>query len=123
MPVLKLSLSDDESKALELLAEAERLSPQDYIRFLLFGNKPATIFTPEEAERRAIAKFKEGELFSLPDIYGYQDWCLLEPRKTGPFGKKFFQFVQRPDSDIVFVKMTANGRRALYSIKKHKEDK
>ena len=85
MPNIKLALTIEEMKLLEKEAEKEHLSVQDFIRYKLFSTRCSQIFTPEEAERRALEKF------------------------------------QRTHSSIVFVKMTPDGRRALYKIEK-KED-
>ena len=66
MPNIKLALTIEEMKLLEKEAEKEHLSVQDFIRYKLFSTRCSQIFTPEEAERRALEKFQEEVLFSLP---------------------------------------------------------
>ena len=117
MPIIKLSLTEEEFKKLSELAKGENLSGQDYIRYKIFGEKSPSMFTPEEAERRALEKFSERDKpFTLPDIYG-EEWGELDPRKTGVFGKRFFNYLKTSDS-IEYVGMTADGRRATYQVKK-----
>lgn len=117
MPVLKLSLTKEEEDKLAELARVEKLSPQDYIRYRIFGEKSPSKFTPEEAERRALEKFTEaGEPFTLPDIY-QEEWSELNPRMTGVFGKRFFNYLKTSDS-VEYAGMTQDGRRATYRIKK-----
>lgn len=118
MPILKLSLTDEEMKRLEDLASAENLSLQDYIRYRILGNRTPSKFTPEEAERRAVEKFTEADdPFSLPDIY-QEEWSELNPRMTGVFGKRFFNYLKESESTVVeFAGMTKDGRRATYRIK------
>lgn len=122
MPVLKLSLSDDEIEKLQMIMESDaftaQMTIQDFIRFKLLGqtNAPAPIFTPEEAVRRAWEKFTPEQVFTLPDIYG-EEWALLNPRMTGVFGKRFFKHVESIDS-VEFIGMVDRGRRASYRIKR-----
>lgn len=115
MPVLKLSLTEEEEERLLELARAEHLSEQDYIRYVVFGTREPSKFTPEEAERRALEKFTvEDEPFTLPDIYG-EEWEELNPRMTGVFGKRFFKYLKTSDS-VEYAGMTPDGRRAIYRI-------
>ena len=117
MPILKLSLTKEEEDRLSELAKEENMSAQDYIRFKLFGIKSPSKFTPEEAEKRALEKFTEDdEPFTLPDIYE-TEWEELNPRMTGVFGKRFFNYLKTSDS-VEFAGMTPDGRRATYRIKK-----
>lgn len=119
MPILKLSLTEEEYEALSELAKEENLSGQDYIRYKVFGKKSPSKFTPEEAEKRALGKFTENnEPFTLPDIYG-EEWEELNPRMTGVFGKRFFNYLKSVDS-VEYAGMTVDGRRATYKIKKGK---
>lgn len=115
MSILKLSLTKEEEEKLVELAKKENMSSQDYIRFIVFGVKISSKFTPEEAERRALEKFTEGNLFTLPDIYG-EEWEELNPRMTGIFGKRFFNHLKTSNS-IEYAGMTPDGRRATYRIK------
>lgn len=117
MPILKLSLTDEENLILSELAKEEKLSGQDYIRYKVFGKKNPSKFTPEEAERRALERFtEEDEPFTLPDIYS-EEWEELNPRMTGVFGKRFFNYLKTSNS-VEYAGMTADGRRATYKIKK-----
>ena len=80
MPLLKLSLTNEEMTRLEELAREEDLSLQDYIRYTIFGDRNPAKFTPEEAERRAVEKYTaDDEPFTLPDIY-QEEWSELNPR-------------------------------------------
>lgn len=115
MPVLKISLTKDEYEELENLAKEDKMSIQDFIRYKMLSKKNPSIFIPEEAVRRAIEKFSsEDEPFTLPDIYD-ELWCELNPRMTGVFGKKFFNYVKNID-EIEYAGMTPDGRRATYRI-------
>ncbi len=117
MPILKLSLTKEEEDKLAELAKGENLSPQDYIRYRIFGIKSPSKFTPEEAERRALEKYTiDDEPFTLPDIY-QEEWSELNPRMTGVFGKRFFNYLKSSDS-VEYAGMTQDGRRATYRIKK-----
>lgn len=118
MSVLKLSLTENEMSKLKNLAEKEKLSLQDYIRYRIFGEKSPSKFTPEEAERRAIEKFTVmDDPFTLPEIYE-DEWYELSPRMTGVFGKRFFNYLKNSDNTLVeFVGMTKDRRRATYRIK------
>ena len=115
MPIVKISLADEEYQELENLAKDEKMSVQDFIRYKMLSQKNPSIFVPEEAVRRALEKFsKEDEAFTLPDIYG-DVWCDLNPRMTGVFGKRFFNYV-KTIKEIGFEGMTPDGRRATYKI-------
>lgn len=117
MPVVKLSLAEDEFEELSKLAGDEKMSVQDFIRYKLLSKKNPEIFTPEEAEKRALEKFTaEDEPFTLPDVYG-DDWEKLDPRMTGVFGKRFFNYL-KTSKLIEFAGMTAGRRRATYRIRK-----
>lgn len=115
MPIVKISLTDSEYQNLLNLANGENMSIQDLIRFKLLSIKNPSIFTPEEAVRRALEKFCSEDIpFTLPDIYG-DEWVNLNPRMTGVFGKKFFNHLKTIDS-IEYVGMTPDSRRATYKI-------
>lgn len=116
MPIVKLSLTDEEFEELLKQADGEKMSIQDYIRYRLLSKKNPSIFTPEEAEKRALEKFTaEDEPFTLPDVYG-EEWEKLNPRMTGVFGKRFYNYLKTSDL-IEYAGMTADGRRATYRIK------
>lgn len=115
MPIIKISLTEDEYQEIEVLANNEKMSIQDFVRYKMLSKKNPSIFTPEEAVERALKKFKKSdEAFTLPDIYG-DEWSNLNPRMTGVFGKRFFNYLKNIDS-IKFVGMTLDGRRATYKI-------
>lgn len=115
MPVIKISLTKDQDEELRNLANEKEMSIQDFIRYTLFSKKNPSIFVPEEAVKRALKKFsKEDPPFSLPDVYG-DEWSKLDPRMTGVFGKRFFNYLKNFDS-IDFAGMTPDGRRATYRV-------
>lgn len=115
MPIVKVSLTDDEYQELQGLADEEKMSIQDLIRYKFLSKKNSSIFVPEEAVKRALEKYKrENFPFTLPDIYG-DEWSNLNPRMSGVFGKRFFNHVKTIDS-IEFAGMTPDGRRATYRI-------
>lgn len=115
MPIVKLSLTDDEYFDLQNLADEEKMSIQDLIRYKLLSKKNPSIFVPEEAVKRALEKFKKEDApFTLPDIYG-DEWSNLNPRMTGVFGKRFFNYLKTIDL-IEYVGMTPDRRRATYKI-------
>ena len=122
MPIIKISLSDDEyTQVLKMLGADEmtsKMSIQDFIRYKILGKSNPDIFTPEEAVRRALEKYSsEDEPFTLPDIYG-DEWQLLNPRMTGVFGKRFFNYLKADSSSqIEYVGMVDRDRRASYKIK------
>ncbi len=112
MPVVKLTLSDAYYE--KLIAMAKTKSIQDFIRDTIFEEN--TIFTPEEAVKRAHdGRFSDGHNFSLPDVYG-DDWT-IKRGIAGVFGKKFFNYVVDNDVDIEFVSMDKYERRAMYRLK------
>ena len=116
MPLIKLSLTDEEFEELQKLADVEKMSIQDLIRYKLLLKKNPAIFVPEEAVARALEKFTtDDEPFTMPDIYG-EAWSNLNPRMTGVFGKRFFNYLKTIDS-IEYAGMTPDGRRATYRIK------
>lgn len=122
MPIIKISLSNDEyTQVLKMLGADEmtsKMSIQDFIRYKILGKSNPDIFTPEEAVRRALEKYSsEDEPFTLPDIYG-DEWQLLNPRMTGVFGKRFFNYLKADSSSqIEYVGMVDRDRRASYKIK------
>ena len=122
MPLIKLSLTDEELAELQsILAADERtanMSIQDFIRFKLLKKSNPAIFTPEEAVRRALEKFTpKDEPFTLPDIYG-EEWYSLNPTMTGVFGKRFFKHLKNNANSVIeYAGMTEDGRRATYRVK------
>ncbi len=114
MAVIKISIPDDVLDKIRVLAEKEYMSVQDYFRYKTCGIIPDK-FDVEEAYEKALAKYKTGDVFTLPDIYG-DEWSKLAPRMTGIFGKRFFNYVETKD-EIEFVGMSDDRRRATYRIK------
>ena len=113
MPVIKFSLNDEQYKKLEKNSQEEGVSIQDYIRNILFNSK--TIFTPSEAVDRALNKYKKGDCFTLPELYG-DDWK-IERGVAGAFGKQFFNYIlDKCPGSITYVGMTNYGRHAQYKI-------
>lgn len=114
MPVVKLTLSEEYYEILSEMAKTKGMSIQDFIRDKLFDED--TIFTPEEAIRRALdGRFSDGREFSLPDVYE-DDWT-IERGSAGVFGKRFYNYIMDGDTRIEFVGMDKYGRRAMYKIK------
>ncbi|HAE51675.1 MAG TPA: hypothetical protein DCG30_00270 [Ruminococcus sp.] len=114
MPVIKISFSDEDFQIIKNLAAADRISVQDYIRKIVLPNMN-TIFTPEEAEKRAVGKFKKGDKpFTLSDIYG-SDWYSMKRGISGVFGRRFYDYVTADSEYIEFAGMENNI--AHYKIK------
>lgn len=114
MPVVKLTLNDLYYQKLVEMAQEEKMSVQDFIRDKLFQEN--TIFTPEEAVRRAHdGRFADGREFSLPDVYG-EDWT-IDRGAAGVFGKRFYNYVIDGNTGIKFVAMDRYGRRAMYQLR------
>lgn len=114
MPVIKISLTEEEYQELKKLADDKKLSIQSYIRSQFFAVNIPPIFTQEEAVKRALAKFKKDEQFTVPDVYG-DEWHKLTPRMTGVFGRRFFNYV-KTIKEIEYVGPTPDGRRSVYKI-------
>ena len=114
MPVVKISLNDEYYDKLNSMAKEQGISIQDYIRNQIFGDTVA--FTPAEAVDKALKKYKSGDLFTLPELYG-EKWT-IKRGSAGVFGKQFYNFVLDNYMDkIEFVGMTNYGRHAQYKIK------
>lgn len=113
MPVVKISLNDEYYEKLSSLAKEDGISMQDYIRNKVFGD--TVVYTPADAVEKALVKFKPGDLFTVPMIYG-EDWN-IKRGMAGVFGKQFFNYVEDNCSDkIKFVGMTNYGRHAQYQM-------
>lgn len=110
MPIIKLTVSEEYYQILSEMARAEKMTIQEFIRDTLFHE--ITIFTPEEAVRRAKDGRFSNQEFSLPDVYG-EDWN-IERGPAGAFGKRFYNFVMDGNTGIEFVGMDKYGRRAMY---------
>ncbi len=113
MAVYKFSLDKEHSDILEAWAREDGVTVQDCIRNKLFETQ--TIYTPAEAVRRAIEKYKLGDTFTLPDLYG-DDWQ-IERGPAGVFGRNFYNYVEAECQDIIkFDQMVSYGRRAQYAM-------
>lgn len=112
MPTIRFAVSEEYRLRLEREAAEVGCTVQDYIRIKLFDEP--TIYTAAEAVRRALAKYKQGETFSLPDLY--EEWD-LQRGPAGAFGKQFYAYVEKEYPDkIKFNGMTDCNRRAQYII-------
>lgn len=114
MPFIKLTLSEDELNSLQEIANEKNMGVQDYIRLVLFNKE--SIFTPQEAERRARNRTKDDGPFSLPDLYTTDEWLLISTGEAGVFGRRFYKFCL--NSDFVEYVGMAN-RRARYILKEN----
>lgn len=112
MPFIKLTLSEEELDSLQKIAKEKNMGVQDYIRLVLFNKK--SIFTPEEAERRARNLSKDNGPFSLPDLYTSAEWGLISTGEAGVFGRRFYKFCQNSEY-VEYVGM--GNRRARYILK------
>jgi len=112
MPFIKLTLSEDELDSLQEIAKEKNMGVQDYIRLVLFNKK--SIFTPEEAERRARNLPKDNGPFSLPDLYTTDEWGLISTGEAGVFGRRFYKFCLN-SAHVEYVGMA--NRRARYILK------
>ena len=98
MPSIKLTLTETEFSELQELCQNQNISMQDYIRHMLF--KTTSIFTPEEAYKRAMT-LPAGTEFSLPQLYTSEEWSLTNS-EAGVFGRKWYKYtVNSPFVDFV----------------------
>lgn len=115
MSVVKFSISDEWMARLEKEAAQANMTVQDYVRYKLFGGAetvPQTIFTPEEAVRRALEKYDPGDYFTIPELYD-EEWTLTRETGAGIFGRKFYDYT-KGRTDIEWVRR--KGRHAQYKI-------
>lgn len=113
MPVIKFSVSEEYYQKLVEMAEEQGVSIQDVIRNKLFDI--TTIYTPEEAVKRALNKYQPGDTFTLPLLYE-GEWN-LKRGESGVFGKQFFNYVEdRCQGKIKFDQMVNYGRHAQYQV-------
>ena len=73
MPTIRFTLDEEHAKLLEEDAQRAGQTVQDYIRLRLFPTTAATVFTPQEAVRRALAKYKRGPLHPSRRVRGGLD--------------------------------------------------
>ena len=114
MKNINIVFSDEDWEILQETANKMKMSVQDYIRQTMLKKKK-TIFTVDEAEHRALAQFKQGKEFSLPDLYTDDEWRQLPRANAGVFGRNFFKYVESNSSQIEFTGMYR--RIARYRIK------
>lgn len=118
MPFIKFAVSDEEYASPKTISENRNMTIQEYIRLILFHK--ITIFTPEEAERRALNLQNKSEPFTLPDLYSAEEWSSISAGESGVFGRRWFRFVSNSQTiDFVGTK----NRRALYKVKVKVKDK
>ncbi|MCM1328526.1 MAG: hypothetical protein NC253_03720 [Ruminococcus sp.] len=110
MPVIKFSVSESDYKTIETNANAQKMRIPEFVRSAVL-NTPS-IFTPIEAEKRALAQFAPGVEFTLPQIYG-EDWEGIG-KSGGGFGTSFYNYIIKYSTKIEFVRYK---RYAIYKIK------
>ncbi len=114
MPVVKLTLSEEEKQELKNLADAKGMSMQDFIKEKVFNRK--NIFTPSEAVNRALATYKSGECFTVPDLYP-GEWQNMTRGPAGVLGREFKNLVESQYASKIRLKDHVNsGRHARYEI-------
>lgn len=119
MKLISVTFTDEDFEALQKHADERRMSVQEYIRFTVLKKEP-TMFTVEEADRRAHEKYKCGDTFALPDLYSDEEWSKLPKSMTGGFGRKWFNFVNDKSADIEFMGVVR--RLAKYRLVSGKDD-
>lgn len=120
MATYRFDLNKDYSEKLENLAAEKHMNVQDFIRFKIFNE--TTIFTVDEAVKRIQNGEFENTEFTLPDVYGEDEW-MIERGPAGVFGKNFYNHItNHPDLGIRFVPDRTIKRRAVYTYKKKEGD-
>ena len=113
MPVIRISLNDEQYENVSANAAEQGVSVQDYIRHQIF--KDEAWFKPSDAVARALEKYRPGEFFTLPELYG-EEWK-VQRGFAGAVGKQFYTYVLNHCADrIEFVGMTDYKRHAQYRI-------
>lgn len=113
MPIVKISLNDEYYKKISDMAKKDGISIQDYIRGKIFGDE--VVFTPAKAAEKAMQKYKKGEKFTLPQLYG-DEWT-IKRGFAGVFGKQFYNYVEESCKGKIEYKMQVDyGRHAQYEI-------
>ncbi|MBD5139142.1 MAG: hypothetical protein HDT24_07525 [Ruminococcus sp.] len=111
MPVIKFSVSDDDYKKIEEKANAQKMRITEFVRSAVLDTP--SIFTPVEAEKRALERFAPGVEFTLPQAYKSEEWEGIGTY-AGVFGTNFYHYVTKYSNKIEFVCMK---RHAIYRIK------
>jgi hypothetical protein len=116
MATYRFDLNKEYSEKLENLAAEKHMNVQDFIRFKIFNE--ATVFTVNEAVKRIQNGEFENTEFTLPDVYGEDEWT-IERGPAGVFGKNFYNHItNHPELGIRFVPNRTIKRRAVYTYKK-----
>lgn len=97
MRVVRITLTDEDYMELAKKAEAERVTMHDYIRERIFDKHPA--FTPEASVRKALEKYKPGDKFTLPMLYG-DEWKVGKS-EAGVLGRQFDKYVKKYYADWI----------------------
>lgn len=120
MATYRFDLNKEYSEKLENLAAEKHMNVQDFIRFKIFNE--TTIFTVDEAVKRIQNGGFENTEFTLPDVYGEDEWT-IERGPAGVFGKNFYNHItNHPDLGIRFSPDRTIKRRAVYTYKKKEGD-
>lgn len=109
---VKFTISDEKYNELCSKAAAMGLSVQDYIRKELFNDSVS--LTPMDAVSRALKKFKKGDRFTVPEIFG-DEWNLPNG-VAGQFGKKFRNLVETNYSTKIRFTGNYTTEHAIYEI-------
>ena len=110
---VKFTLSHGNYIDLCTRAENEELSLQDYIRRELFPGE--ITITPQDAVRRALARYTSGGTFTVPELFG-DEWNLPNGM-AGQFGRKFNNLVVKSYStQIRFSGKFDAKHHAIYEI-------
>ena len=111
---VKFTMSDENYVELCLKAKDKNMSIQEYIRSILFPNQ-ITEITPENAVRKALEKYSQGDTFTVPEIWG-TSWD-LKNGYAGVFGRRFNKLIRTEYSErIVFTGEFNIKNHAIYEI-------
>ncbi|RJQ25110.1 DUF1413 domain-containing protein [Candidatus Parcubacteria bacterium] len=120
MATYRFDLNKEYSEKLEKLAAEKHMNVQDFIRFKIFNE--TTIFTVDEAVKRIQNGGFENTEFTLPDVYGEDEWT-IKRGPAGVFGKNFYiHITNHPELGISFSPDRTIKRRAVYTYKRMKGD-
>ena len=112
IPVIKLSFSDKEYRALKLKAEENGfISIQDYMRSLA-GLDVKTGYDYKAIIEDIKTKFSVGEIFTIEDIEGYN----VSQRFSGVFGKNFKNYIANNESIKIEILDYKINRKQAYRI-------
>lgn len=91
MRVVRITLTDEDYAELAQKAETEKVTMHDYIRERIFDRH--TAFTPEISVKKALEKYKPGDKFTLPMVYG-DEWKVRKS-EAGVLGRQFDKYVKK----------------------------